>query len=126
MDHVRKDKAVPTLPSKKASSNSGASHTSKGAHAGLPPAFDATLDDFADDGSSQYTYSYASTWSTNYTMSNLPGPGRILGNLYSTAGRSLERGLGELVKKGVRRKLRSAVDVELRCSLLLEYARCVT
>lgn len=41
-------------------------------------------------------YSYASAWSTNYTMSNLPGTGRLLGNLYSRAGSSLERGIGSL------------------------------
>ncbi|KLO10282.1 hypothetical protein SCHPADRAFT_525468 [Schizopora paradoxa] len=32
-----------------------------------------------------------SEWSSNYTMSDLPGPGRILGNLYSSAGAALER-----------------------------------
>ncbi|KLO10507.1 hypothetical protein SCHPADRAFT_892292 [Schizopora paradoxa] len=39
------------------------------------------------------TYSYASSWSSNYTMSNLVGAGRIIGNIYSRAGSSLERGL---------------------------------
>lgn len=41
-------------------------------------------------------YSYFSTWSTNYTMSNFIGPGRLLGNLYSKAGASLEERLGKL------------------------------
>ncbi|KLO08245.1 hypothetical protein SCHPADRAFT_944605 [Schizopora paradoxa] len=44
-------------------------------------------------------YSYYSTWSTNYTMSNLPGPGRILGNFYSRAGRALEKHLGRIVDR---------------------------
>lgn len=35
--------------------------------------------------------SFVSTFSTNMTMSNLPGPGRALGKLYSKAGRSLEK-----------------------------------
>ncbi|KLO14325.1 hypothetical protein SCHPADRAFT_318869 [Schizopora paradoxa] len=45
---------------------------------------------------STISYSYFSTYSTNYTMSNLVGPGRLLGNLYSKAGSSLERRLGKL------------------------------
>jgi len=40
--------------------------------------------------------SYFSTWSSNYTMPDLPGPGRLLGNLMSSAGSSLERCLGKL------------------------------
>ncbi|KLO08250.1 hypothetical protein SCHPADRAFT_894016 [Schizopora paradoxa] len=39
------------------------------------------------------------TLSTNYTMSNLPGPGRLLGNLYSKAGSSLERRLGRFANR---------------------------
>ncbi len=42
------------------------------------------------------TYSYFSTYSSNYTTSGLPGPGRILGNILSRTGSSLERGLGKL------------------------------
>lgn len=41
-------------------------------------------------------WTYASTMSTNMTMSNLPGPGRTLGKLYSSAGRSLEKSFGRL------------------------------
>lgn len=41
-----------------------------------------------DDASMQYTY--FSVDSTNMTASNLPGAGRLLGNLYSRLGRSLE------------------------------------
>ncbi|KLO14324.1 hypothetical protein SCHPADRAFT_318884 [Schizopora paradoxa] len=44
-------------------------------------------------------YSYYSTVSTNFTMSNLPGPGRLLGNLYSWAGSSLEHRVGKLVNR---------------------------
>jgi len=40
-----------------------------------------------------------STWSTNMTMSNIAGAGRTLGNLYSFAGRRLERGILQLVTK---------------------------
>ncbi|KLO08251.1 hypothetical protein SCHPADRAFT_944610 [Schizopora paradoxa] len=43
--------------------------------------------------SSDITYSYNSTWSSNYTTSNLVGTGRVLGNLLSKAGVSLEKGL---------------------------------
>ena len=46
-----------------------------------------------DDDSAITHSSYGlsrSSWSTNMTMSNLPGPGRLLGKLYSRAGRLLE------------------------------------
>ncbi len=49
-----------------------------------------------NDSTSTYTYTYYSTWSSNYTMSNLVGPGRLLGKLFSNAGSSLERRLGKL------------------------------
>lgn len=53
------------------------------------------IDEFlADDDSTIYTY--FSTESSNYTMSNLPGPGRLLGNLFSSAGSTLERSLKKL------------------------------
>ncbi|KLO10281.1 hypothetical protein SCHPADRAFT_892443 [Schizopora paradoxa] len=45
-----------------------------------------------------------SEWSSNYTMSDLPGPGRILGNLYSTAGAALERSLARGVAWLAQRK----------------------
>ncbi|KLO10510.1 hypothetical protein SCHPADRAFT_515150 [Schizopora paradoxa] len=48
------------------------------------------------------TFSYTSTFSSNYTMSNRIGAGRVLGNLYSKAGLSLEKGLTNLaVRTGV-------------------------
>lgn len=60
-------------------------------------------------------YSYFSTWSTNYTMSNLPGPGRILGNLFSKAGSSLERGLGKLAQNSLGK---NCTEVENRIRVL--------
>ena len=47
--------------------------------------------DIADD-----LYSIAST---NETADNIPGPGRILGNLYRLLGQKLEEGLGSLAGK---------------------------
>ncbi|KLO10504.1 hypothetical protein SCHPADRAFT_514933 [Schizopora paradoxa] len=60
---------------------------------GESPSPTSLIDDFRRDDA---TYSYASTWSTNYTTSNLVGAGRILGNLYSRAGSSLEKRLGRI------------------------------
>jgi hypothetical protein len=40
--------------------------------------------------------SAASTVSTNATMSDLPGPGRAIGSLYSRGGRALERMLSNI------------------------------
>lgn len=37
--------------------------------------------------------------STNDTRSNLPGPGRVLGNFYSYAGRNIERAAGIIAHK---------------------------
>lgn len=48
------------------------------------------------DDCSATTYSYFSSWSSNYTASNLPGSGRTLGNILSRAGSSLEQRLGKL------------------------------
>ena len=41
----------------------------------------------------------SSFYSSNYTMSNLVGPGRVLGNLYSSLGRRLERSIGASAHK---------------------------
>lgn len=54
------------------------------------------LDELLRDDTSALTYSYASTWSSNYTMSNRVGAGRLLGKFYSWAGSSLERRLGRI------------------------------
>lgn len=52
-----------------------------------------------DDDDSDSAPSIWSEWSSNYTMSDLPGPGRILGNLYSTAGAALERAIARLTQR---------------------------
>ena len=56
-----------------------------------------------DDVSSRDHYSIRATCtfysSTNDTASNLPGPGRLLGNAYSYAGRRLERVVGVVAHK---------------------------
>lgn len=49
------------------------------------------MTDFGDNFSITASSTYSSTFSTNMTMSNLIGPGRALGNLYSMVGRSLEK-----------------------------------
>lgn len=41
-------------------------------------------------------YELCSIASSNETADNLPGPGRLLGNLYDSAGRRLEGGLGRV------------------------------
>ncbi|KLO14313.1 hypothetical protein SCHPADRAFT_318173 [Schizopora paradoxa] len=72
------------------------------------PSFHPLLDELRRD---DMTYSYASTWSSNYTVSNRPGPGRLLGNMYSRAGTSLERRLGKFINRGAMRKYEMAVAV---------------
>lgn len=47
-----------------------------------------------DDSSVEYEL--CSIASSNETMDDLPGPGRILGNLYTSARRRLENGIGRL------------------------------
>ncbi|KLO03872.1 hypothetical protein SCHPADRAFT_897482, partial [Schizopora paradoxa] len=59
------------------------------------PLSNSFLDELRNDDATT-VYTYFSTVSTNYTMSNLPGPGRLLGNFYSRAGRTLERRLGRI------------------------------
>lgn len=59
--------------------------------------FSTSFLDGSQEDDTTTIYSYFSTVSMNYTASNLPGPGRLLGNLYSKAGSALERGLGRLV-----------------------------
>lgn len=56
------------------------------------------LDELREDDTVT-VYSIYSSWSSNYTMSNLPGPGRLLGNVFSKAGLSLERHLGRIKAK---------------------------
>lgn len=59
--------------------------------------FSTSFFDGSQEDDTTTIYSYFSALSTNYTASNLPGPGCLLGNLYSKAGSALERGLGRLV-----------------------------
>lgn len=56
----------------------------------------AAHDDMADDASLS---SGGFSMSTNFTMSNLPGTGRILDKLYRAGGRKLERLLGGLAQR---------------------------
>lgn len=96
---------------------SGASNT--------PLSFLSWMDELRQDGSdaSVITYSYYSTWSSNYTMSNLPGPGRLLGNLYSSVGSALERNLVRLFKRKVDTKaLEKARRAEAEASAILRYS----
>ncbi|KLO08246.1 hypothetical protein SCHPADRAFT_615251 [Schizopora paradoxa] len=67
--------------------------TTPNASPSISPISSAFLNELKEDGNADVTtiYSYFSTVSTNYTMSNLPGPGRLLGNFYSFAGAVLER-----------------------------------
>ncbi|KLO14318.1 hypothetical protein SCHPADRAFT_318363 [Schizopora paradoxa] len=65
------------------------------------------------DTASAVSYSYYSTWSSNYTMSNLPGPGRLLGIFYSRMGLALEQ---RMAKRANRMALKE--NAETRASLL--------
>lgn len=76
-----------------------------------------TFEDFQRDDSTTI-YSFFSTWSSNYTMSNLPGPGRLLGNLLSGAGSSLERRLGKIARRARSRSYAKASTVFLRFDTL--------
>ena len=59
-------------------------------------------DDSQDEdiyGDTKSVSSSTSLFSTNYTMSNLVGAGRVLGNFYSFAGRRLERTVGTIAHR---------------------------
>lgn len=77
------------------------------------PQSTSILDELRRDDASVITYSYASTWSSNQTMSNLVGPGRLLGKLYSWAGSSLERRLRKVA-------LRAGIGSYARAVIMLE------
>ena len=62
-----------------------------------PSHIDGDDDGGRDYRSNRYTFTFYS--STNDTASNLPGPGRLLGNAYSYAGRRLERAVGVVAHK---------------------------
>lgn len=110
---------------------------------GWPPRPLGTSQVERDDSNQSAAYSYTSEWSSNYTMSNLPGPGRILGNLLSLAGSSLERNLGRIVYRSHARRVAKAKKTlltlfvysndevneqrkEAICRILLAYARSVS
>lgn len=71
-------------------------------------------DSLAADDASVITYSYYSTVSTNYTMSNLEGTGRIIGNLYSKAGAALERRLGRIANRAAIKAAAEASEKALK------------
>ncbi|KLO10524.1 hypothetical protein SCHPADRAFT_516060 [Schizopora paradoxa] len=75
----------------------------------IPPR-SSFLDELRDDETTT-VYSYYSTVSTNYTMSNLPGPGRLLGKFYSRAGKSLEKRLGRVVNRAAIKEYDDAVGM---------------
>ncbi|KLO06000.1 hypothetical protein SCHPADRAFT_895814 [Schizopora paradoxa] len=83
------------------------------------PLLSSFLHELQEDDA-QTVYTYFSTWSTNYTMSNLPGPGRILGNLYSKAGSTLEKRIGKLVNKAAVKKYQQAVAMLRRYRMIEE------
>ncbi|KLO10499.1 hypothetical protein SCHPADRAFT_906820 [Schizopora paradoxa] len=70
------------------------------------------LKELCEDSVSSITYSYASTWSSNYTMSNLAGPGRILGNFYSRAGSALERRIAKWANRSASKEYEKAVAAQ--------------
>ena len=56
----------------------------------------SNIDEFKGDALSVTSTSY---FSSNYTESNLPGAGRVLGLAYDSAGRQLERAIGVVAQK---------------------------
>lgn len=76
----------------------------------VPMSSTSFLDELREDDTTT-VYSYFSTVSTNYTISNLPGPGRLLGNLFSRAGSALEKRLGKLINRATLKAYAEAVAV---------------
>lgn len=60
--------------------------------------------------SSRLSVASYSTWSTNMTMSNLVGAGRMVGNFYSFAGRRLEKGVLRIVATSTARGPNACAD----------------
>ena len=56
-------------------------------------------DDVNKDVATTTTTGLTSYYSTNFTESNLPGAGRVLGQVYSLAGRQIERTVGVVAQK---------------------------
>lgn len=63
---------------------------------------------------SDVDYELCSIASSNETADNLPGPGRLLGNLYDNAGRRLENGLGRVARRMGRRSRNKAINSRSR------------
>ena len=55
---------------------------------------DYLFDDDVNEDVISTTTKLTSYYSTNYTESNLPGAGRVLGQVYSLVGRQIERTVG--------------------------------
>lgn len=77
------------------------------------PMVASLVNDFQQDQTTTI-YSYTSAFSTNYTTSNLPGPGRIIGNLYSWAGSAFERRLGKIVNRSALKAYSEAKSLILK------------
>ena len=60
---------------------------------------DNLIDDDVNEGATSINTRPTSYFSTNYTESNLPGAGRVLGIVYGLAGRQLERTVGVVAQK---------------------------
>ncbi|KLO18461.1 hypothetical protein SCHPADRAFT_955046 [Schizopora paradoxa] len=78
----------------------------------------SVLEEFQRD---DITYSYASTWSSNFTMSNLVGPGRILGKWYSKAGigsyaKLVKGALDRMFQSENPKKHEKACEIMLTCA----------
>ena len=57
------------------------------------------IDDDVNEDVISTTTKRTSYYSTNYTESNLPGAGRVLGQVYSLVGRQIERTVGVVAQK---------------------------
>ncbi|KLO10497.1 hypothetical protein SCHPADRAFT_514860 [Schizopora paradoxa] len=78
-----------------------------------PTSSSLVLEELRRDDASAITFSYYSTASTNQTMSNLIGAGRIIGNLLSKAGLSLESGIGKFAyRTGIGNYAKAAAMVQ--------------
>ena len=60
---------------------------------------DNPIDEDVNEGATSIITRPTSYFSTNYTESNLPGAGRVLGQVYSLAGRQIERTVGVVAQK---------------------------
>jgi len=61
--------------------------------------FETNTRPYTNPTASASHWSFFSTTSSNFTLPNLVGPGRVLGNLYEMAGRSLESSIQSVTYK---------------------------